>query len=161
MTRALAITAQTNPRGKRSIGKAGASSGRTAILADARNKEEVRELMARAELIRSNLESQAELCRQVAEVTSHADGLAAEWNEIGAEMSSLLQKLFPARLGSNAIDASTKTSGTALPSNGFASTGADGAEEKSAVPRSPKTPFARRTGSFVDLVAQGSKLRAA
>ena len=133
-------------------------------MAEARNKDGVRELIARAELIRSNLESQAELCHRVAEITRHADGLADEWNEVGAEMNSLIQKLFPARLGGNASDAGTaaaKTSNMALPSDQPAPAGADATEETPATPPSAKTPFARRTGSFVELIAQSAKRRAA
>lgn len=121
-------------------------------------------MIARAELIRSNLETQAELCQRVAEITSHADGLAAEWSQVAREMSSLIQTLFPARLGSNAIDtaaASAQAGDAALPNDRLASIGADKAEEIIATPPSPKGSFARRAGSFVELIAQSAKRRAA
>ena len=132
-------------------------------MADAKNRsEECASLIARAELVRSNLESQAELCQELAEITGHEGGLAAEWNQVAREMSSLIQTLFPARLGSNAFDgASAKTSAAALPCVALAPSEAERAEETSAVPPSPKAPFAGRIGRFVDLVGQSAKRRAA
>jgi hypothetical protein len=146
----------------RKNGNAGANSGGTGILVDAGSaSKECASMIARAELLRSNLESQAELCRQLAEITRHADGLPAEWSEVAREMSSLVGKLFPARLSNDASASSVKAGGTSLPGDRLAPTRTDGAEELSATQPPPSVPFSRRAGSFGDLVAQSSKRRAA